>query len=229
VVVDFYRQVGYLPEALVNYLALLGWALDDQREFFTREELIQYFSLEAVNKAPASFDPQKLWAFQDRYMRALPIDRKIELVLPYVQKVGWVPEPCPEPLRAKIAQILQAAGDRIKVAGDILDYGYFFVPDDRLEYDPVAVEKRLRIPGTADRLRRFAQQLERVEPFEPARLETLMHEFIQAEGIKLADIIHALRVAVTGTSIGLGMFDALAILGRQSCLARIHRALPYAL
>jgi len=227
--VDFYRLIGYLPDALVNYLALLGWALDDKREFFTREELIQYFSLEAVNKAPASFDPQKLWAFQDQYMRALPMDRKIELVLPYVQKVGWAPEPCPESIRAKIAQILQAAGDRIKVAGDILDYGYFFVPDDQLEYDPAAVEKRLRIPGTADRLRRFAQQLAQVEPFESGRLETMMHEFIRNEGIKLADIIHALRVAVTGTSIGLGMFDALAILGRQSCLARIERALQYAL
>lgn len=229
VVVDFYRQVGYLPEALVNYLALLGWALDDRREMFTREELIHYFSLEAVNKAPASFDPQKLWAFQERYMRALPIEKKLELVLPYLQKAGWLPNPVPESLRTKVAQIIQAAGDRIKVAGDILDYGYFFVPDDQLEYDPVAVEKRLRVPGTAERLRRFAQRLAQLEDFQPATLERTMHEFVMTEEIKLGDIIHAVRVAVTGTIIGFGMFDTLAILGRQSCLARIERALQYAL
>ncbi|HPP53986.1 MAG TPA: glutamate--tRNA ligase, partial [Thermoguttaceae bacterium] len=128
----------------------------------------------------------------------------------------------------KVAQILQAAGDRIKTAGDILDYGYFFTPDDRLEYEPGAIEKRLRAPGDADRLRRFAQQLAQVEPFEPAMLESMMHDFVMAEGIKLGDIIHAVRAAVTGTTVGLGMFDALAILGRESCLARIERALQYA-
>ncbi len=228
VVVDFYRQVGYLPEAIVNYLALLGWSLDDKTEMFTREELIRHFSLEGVNKAPASFDPQKLWAFQDRYMRAVPMEKKIELVLPYLEKVGWVSAPASAAVRQKVAQILQAAGDRIKTAGDILDYGYFFTPDDRLEYEPGAIEKRLRAPGVADRLRRFAQQLAQVEPFEPAMLERMMHDFVMAEGIKLGDIIHAVRAAVTGTTVGLGMFDALAILGRESCLARIERALQYA-
>ena len=228
VVVDFYRHVGYLPEAIVNYLALLGWSLDDKREMFTREELIQHFSLEGVHKAPASFDPQKLWAFQDRYMRAVPMEKKVQMVLPYLQKVGWVTDPASESLLQKIAQILQAAGDRIKTAGDILDYGYFFTPHDQLEYEPEAVDKRLRIPGLADRLRRFAQRLAQVEPFEPSALERMMHDFVMAEGIKLGDIIHAVRVAVTGSTVGLGMFDALAILGREACLARIERALQYA-
>lgn len=228
VVIDFYRQVGYLPEAIVNYLALLGWSLDDKTEMFTREELIQHFSLEGVHKAPASFDPQKLWAFQDRYMRAMPVEKKVEFVLPYLQKVGWVSQSPSEEVRQKIVQILLAAGDRIKTAGDILDYGYFFVADDQVEYEPEAVEKRLRVPGTADRLRRFADRLAQVEPFEPALLERTMHDFVMAEGIKLGDIIHAVRVAITGSSVGLGMFDALAILGRQSCLARIARAAQYA-
>ena len=80
VVVDFYEQVGYLPEAIINYLALLGWALDDQTEHFSREELIRHFSLERVNKAAASFDPKKLWAFQDWHMQQLPLEQKVERV-----------------------------------------------------------------------------------------------------------------------------------------------------
>ncbi len=80
VIVDFYRETGYLPEAVVNYLLLLGWALDDRTENFTRDEMIQQFSLERVNRAPASFDPLKLLAFQDRYMRALPTEQKVSMV-----------------------------------------------------------------------------------------------------------------------------------------------------
>src|SRR5438105_5803928 len=82
VVVDFYRQVGYLPDAILNYLILLGWSLDDKAEFFTRQQMIELFSLERVNKAPASFDPKKLYAFQDHYMQELPPDQKTAMVMP---------------------------------------------------------------------------------------------------------------------------------------------------
>src|SRR5205807_8025298 len=77
VIVDFYEQVGYLPDAVVNYLLLLGWSLDDKKEEFTRQEMIDLFTLEKVNKGPASFDPDKLWAFQDRTMRGVPIAEKV--------------------------------------------------------------------------------------------------------------------------------------------------------
>src|SRR5207245_7367041 len=91
VIVDFYEQVGYLPDAILNYLVLLGWSLDDKTEFFTRQQMIKLFSLERVNKAPASFDPKKLAAFQDRYMQALPMDDKTALVIPYLERLGLFP------------------------------------------------------------------------------------------------------------------------------------------
>ena len=85
VIVDFYEQVGYLPEAILNYLLLLGWSFDDKREFFTREEMIANFSLERVTKAPASFDPKKLWAFQDHYMASsCRWSRRSTWCLPYL-------------------------------------------------------------------------------------------------------------------------------------------------
>jgi len=225
VIVDFYRQVGYLPEAIINYLALLGWSLDDSTEHFTRQELIESFSLERINKAPASFDPQKLWAFQDRHMQQLPVGEKLPLVLPYVQQAGLVPDPAPDKTKAKLTQILQAAGDRIKVCGDILDYAGLFLPDDQFAYDQQAFDKQLRRPDAAELLRKFRDRLAAADPFEPAALEEVMHRFVESEGIKLNQIIHAVRVAVTGKMIGFGLFDTLAILGRQSSLARIGRAL----
>src|SRR5437762_854598 len=122
VIVDFYRQVGYLPDAILNYLVLLGWSLDDKTEFFTRKEMIDLFSLDRVNKASASFDPKKLFAFQERYMNLEPVERKAALALPYLQKAGLVPDPAPADVQEKVAAIVRAAGERIKVVGDILDY-----------------------------------------------------------------------------------------------------------
>ncbi len=226
VIVDFYRQVGYLPDAIVNYLLLLGWSLDDRTEFFTQQEMIQLFALERVNKAAASFDPKKLWAFQERYMQALPVERKVEMVLPYLQKARLVPSPPPAEVRAQVTRILQAAGDRIKTAGDILDYRDFFVPDDQLPYDEQVFDKRLRKPPEAARLlARFKDRLATVTSFDAATLEKALQDFAQAEGIRNDQIIHALRVAVTGKAVGFGLFDSLAILGKAHSLVRIDRAL----
>ena len=228
VIVDFYEQVGYLPEAIVNYLLLLGWSLDDRAEFFSREEMIGHFSLERVNKAPASFDPVKLTAFQGRYMQQLPLKKKVAMLLPYLQKANLVSEPPPCEIGPRINQVLEAAGDRIVVAGDILDFADFFVADDHLDYDEKAFEKRIRKPAEAvPLLNKFRAQLEETEPFDAASLEKMLKQFIEEEAIKIGQIIHALRVAVTGKAVGFGMFETLEILGKGSCLARIDRALSH--
>jgi glutamyl-tRNA synthetase len=226
VIVDFYRQVGYLPDAIVNYLLLLGWSLDDRTEFFTRREMIEKFTLERVNKAPASFDPKKLFAFQERYLQALPAERKTELALPYLERAGLVPTPAGAEAQELVLAVVRAAGDRIKVAGDILDYADFFLPDDQIAYDEKAFDKRLRKPPEAVRLlRAFRERLATAAAFDAAALEKLLHAFVEAEGVEVGQIIHALRVAVTGKAVGFGLFETLAILGREHVLARIDRAL----
>src|SRR5947209_1857189 len=120
VIVDFYREVGYLPDAILNYLVLLGWSYDDRTEDFTRQQMIDLFSLERVNKAPASFDAKKLSAFQERRMQALPVAERVDMTLPYVQKAGLASSAAPAEAQAKVLEIVRAAGDRIKTAGDIL-------------------------------------------------------------------------------------------------------------
>jgi len=145
--------------------------------------------------------------------------------LPYLEKAGMVSSE-DEAAKAKVQPIVAAAGDRIKVAGDIVDYGDFFTPDSDLTFDEKAFEKRLRKPeGAADLLKKFRDALVGAEPFDAESLDRLVHDFVETEGIKIGQIIHAIRVATTGKAVGFGMFDTLAILGKESCLARIDRAL----
>ena len=226
VIVDFYRQVGYLPEAVVNYLLLLGWSLDAATEFFTRQEMIDLFSLERVNRAPASFDPQKLLAFQQAYRQRVPAHQWAVQGLPYLQKAGLVPSPPPGDVGPQLTRIVEAAGDRIRVAGDILDYAYFFVADEDLVHDEKAFQQRLRTaPESAQLLSRFKTRLASATSFDPESLERLLHEFIAHEQVQIGQVIHALRVAVTGKSVGFGLFETLAILGPERCASRIDRAL----
>jgi glutamyl-tRNA synthetase len=226
VIVDFYREVGYLPDAILNYLLLLGWALDDRTEDFTRDQMIELFSLERVNKAPASFDPKKLFAFQERYETAQPLEAKVDRALPYLEKAGLIATPVTAPVRDKVAAIVTAAQERIKVAGDVLDYRDFFTPDEQLPYDETAFDKRLRKPPEAARLlAKYRDRLAAAPQFDAAWLEAMTNEFVQAEGIQLAQIIHALRVAVTGKAVGFGLYETLAILGKEPSLARMDRAL----
>ncbi|MEX0585911.1 MAG: glutamate--tRNA ligase [Pirellulales bacterium] len=226
VIVDFYREVGYLPDALVNYLALLGWSLDDRTDDFTREELVRLFSLDRVNKAPASFDATKLWAFQDRRMARLPLEERVALCVPFLQRAGILPDiPSPDQVE-RVTRIVSAAADRIKTAGDVLDYTDFFVRDSELTYDEPALEKqRQKAPEALQLLSKFRQQLASVEPFQPEPLETLLKNFVAAEGVKIGQIVHPLRLALTGKTVGFGLFETLAILGRESSLARIDRVL----
>ncbi len=226
VIVDFYAQVGYLPVAILNYLVLLGWSLDDRTEFFSQQEMLECFSLERIHKAPASFDPQKLCAFQERYMHLEPLERKVELSLPYLQQAGLLPLVPTAAQRQTVHQVVQAAGERLKVAGDILEYAHFFVANEPLLYDEAAFEQRLRTPlEAAGILRKVQAGLQTVEPFSAATLEQWLQDFIQAEGIRHGQISHALRVAVTGKTTGFGLFESLAILGKPQCLARLERAL----
>ncbi len=224
VIVDFYREVGYLPDAIVNYLLLLGWSLDDKTEFFTRQEMIAHFSLERVNKGAASFDVKKLRAFQERYMSLESIERKTELVLPFLCKAKLIADPPLAEERARVTEIVRAAGERIKVAGDILDYAAFFQSDDRVIYDEKALHQHIRKPEAAALLRKLRELLA-TATFEPKALEELVQSFAGSEGVKLGAINQPLRVAVTGKAVGFGTYETLALLRRERCLARIDRVL----
>jgi glutamyl-tRNA synthetase len=227
VVVDFYEQVGYLPDAVVNYLVLLGWSLDDKTEIMSRAQMIENFSLERVNPAPASFDPTKLLAFQAQYMRDLSLAEKITGVLPYLERAGLVTAPISDGTRAYVGRIVEALGDRIKVFGDILLQAPFFFGDE-VAFDDKAFAKRVLAPGAADRLADFRGWLATQSAFDAPALDKGTQELMAARGLGLGDIVHAVRIAVTGIPVGPGLFDTLAVLGKETCLRRIDRALEKA-
>ncbi len=227
VITDFYRIAGFLPAAILNYLLLLGWSLDDRTEVISPAEQIAHFSLERVNKAAASFDPKKLLSFQERYMAALSVDERLELVLPFLVQAGWISSPVSSRTRAQVRGIVAAAAERIKVSGDILEYDEFFVADEALAYDPKAFDKRIRsaagAPALLAGLRAEIADLPADAPFDAAAVEKLLNDFVGARGLALGAIVHAVRVAVAGKPVGFGLFDILALLGRESVLARLAR------
>jgi glutamyl-tRNA synthetase len=227
VLVEFYERSGFLPGAIVNYLLLLGWSLDDKTEDFTRDEMIRDFSLERVVKSPASFDPEKLMSFQERYMNRLSVEEKTDLVIPFLKNSDLKINESDLAVD-RVRQIVRCAEDRIKIAGDILKFDDFFVADEALEYDEKAFQKRLVKPENAGHLlSEFVKVLSTLDQSDPdaAACEHLVKSFVDQMGIEIGDIIHALRVALTGKAAGFGMFDTMAILGRQRCLNRIELAL----
>jgi glutamyl-tRNA synthetase len=219
-----YVEKGYLPDALLNYLARLGWSYDGTQEIFRRPELIEKFSLDRVNSSAASHDQDKLFWIEGEWMKSHPLEEKVKGVLPFLKGQGLVAEPVSQGERARIEAVITALGDRLKVFSDILKLGRFFFTDS-LVFDVDAVKKRLRKEGVGAMLAELDELLAQVEPFDVATLEKAVHEYAERTGRKMGDVVNPLRVAVTGQGVGPGLYDCLAILGREACLARLGQTL----
>ncbi len=225
IAVAFYRELGYLPAALVNYLGRLGWSLDDKEEIIPLDRMIANFGLDRVNNAPGNFDPAKLYWLAGEYMRMLPVSERVAGVLPYLRRAKLIPEgPLDDATSRHVERVVTACGDRLKLFSDILQYATFFTKNDP-PYDMAAVKKRVQKAGVPEALRDFAKALADVQPFEPAKLEDALRTFCETRGLKPGDMIHALRVATTGVTVGPGVFDCLDLLGREETLRRIGVAL----
>lgn len=221
--VAYYRELGYLPAALVNYLGRLGWSLDDKTEFIPLPDMISHFGLDRVNNAPGNFDQDKLFWLASEYMKLLPLEDKVNGAIPYLQQAHIFGLDVTYSQRDLLTQVIEACGDRIKLFSDVMTYGVFFF--QKPEYDQAAFTKRVKKEGIPALLREFAEQMKAMPDFEKVALEQSLHQFCEQKGLKLADMNHALRVAVTGVPVGPGLFDCLAILGREEVLQRIEAAL----
>ncbi len=219
-----YVEKGYLPDALLNYLARLGWSYDASQEIFTRAELIEKFSLDRVNSSPASHDQDKLFWIQGEWMKELPLDEKVEGVIPFLAAEGLVERPLADARRALIESVILALGDRLKTFSDIVKLGRFFFTED-VDFDPAAVKKRLRKPGVPEMLRELDDLLAQTEPYDLATLEAAVHRYAEESGRKMGDVVNPLRVATTGQGVGPGLYDCLYLIGRETCRKRIGAAL----
>ena len=186
--------------------------------------MIANFGLERVNESPASFDPDKLSWLAGEYMKALPVAERVAGVIPYLQRAGLLTGEVDEGTRMKLTRVVEACGDRLKIFSDILLYGSPLFRKDPL-YEPAAVQKRLKKAGAAELLAQFRSELATAEPFEVKVLEDKLRVFCESRKISAGSLIHPLRVGTTGTEVGPGVFDCLAILGKEETLRRIDLAL----
>jgi glutamyl-tRNA synthetase len=205
------RDSGYLPEAVRNYLALLGWGYDDATEFFTTEELQRRFALERVSRSPAVFDEQKLRHFNGRYLRELPLD---ELTARLEALTG----------RSGLRDLVAITQDKISTLSEFwpLVRSFFEGPVD----DPEARSKVLAAPGALDLLAESRAALEGVaEPWTVEGVEGALRGVAERMGAKPKQVFQPIRVALTGTTVSPGIFETVALMGREETLKRLDRTL----
>jgi glutamyl-tRNA synthetase len=213
-----YRDEGYLPDAVVNFLARLGWAHGDQ-EIFTRNELIRHFSLEHVGTAAAVFNAEKLLWLNFQYMKAMPASGLAELVCPFLQQIG-LPVPTD---RAWLTRAVATLQERAKTLLELAEFLRFYVSDD-VEPAPKAAAQHLT-PAVAPVLAELIERLEGLPTWDVTALESAFRDTIAAHGLALGKLAQPVRVAVTGGTVSPGIFEVLDVLGRERSLTRLHAAL----
>jgi glutamyl-tRNA synthetase len=214
--VQAYREQGILPEALVNYLARLGWSHGDQ-EIFTRAELIERFDIKDVSSSGAVFDQAKLEWLSQEYIKASDGARLAGLVRPLLAEAGL-----PAPDDARLAAMLETLRERARTLREMVEVGRFYF-ERPAGYEEKSRAKLLTAAG-AERLGVLIDRLQEVEPFAPSALEALYRELVAALGLKLVDLAQLTRLAVTGRTASPPLFDVLALLGREEVIARLRTA-----
>jgi len=215
--VQQFQTDGYLPEAMVNYLALLGWSLDDHTELFTLGDLERLFSLERVSRNPAAFDTKKLDALNGHYLRQLQPADFAARALPFVHAAGF-PDADPG-LLAQAAPLVQERVTRLAEVPGMVG----FLLDDELELDQAAAAKVLTEEGRAF-LGEAAKRLEEVEPWTAAAIEATLRGLQEERGLKPRTAFQPVRLAVTGRLVSPPLFESMELLGRARSLARVERA-----
>jgi glutamyl-tRNA synthetase len=220
--VSEYKEEGYLPEAFVNFLALLGWSFDDERELFTVKELKKVFSLERVAKKGAVFDVDKLKWMNGVYLRKLPAEELFERARPWLESAGLVGKEDDE--RAALARAsLALEHDKVKTLGEAPHLVEFFFTEE-IEYDDRAAKNLLKLPGGADMLRDVAELCAALPDFTAEVFEKSVRGFAEEKGISAGKIIHAIRAALSGRTAGPSLFDMAALMGQEKVVKRLMKA-----
>jgi glutamyl-tRNA synthetase len=217
-----FRDDGILPQAMVNFLALLGWAFDGEREIFTMDELIEVFTLDRVSKNPAIFNYEKLDWMNGEYFRALPLQTRADMVAAYLKETRALPESALRD-RPFLERAVAAVGDRMKRPRQFLEYaGYLYV--DRVEPEQIPWAELVANPFAAARLKKLATVLSDVELFEHDPIEKATRGVAVSEGVKAGDVIMPARIALTGKKVSPGIFDVMLLLGRERTVERLRHA-----
>ncbi len=217
--VTAYRDMGYLPDAFINYLVRLGWSYGDQ-EFFSREELVEKFSLENIGRSAGIFNPEKLLALNADHIKATPPDELITYLAPFLKAKGYRFQK--GPFMENAIRTLNARSKTLKDMAD--DAGFYFI--DTVSYDEKAAKKFFK-PASLEPLVLLLEQLEALDEFKETDLENAFKAVMEKTGLKLGKIAQPVRLALTGKTASPGIFEIIEIIGKNRVLARIKDAIKF--
>ena len=220
--VQSYHEEGFLPEAMVNFLSLLGWSPGDDREIMSLDELIGCFSLDRINSKNSVFDDDKLRWMNGNYIKELPFDNYKTKTLSFLKK----DLPGLDKTDVNVDYVLKIMQERLRVLKDISSQTEYFF-NDHFKYDEKAVRKRLLKPGVEKTLTCLSDKLDKLDVFNEQTTEDATRAVVSELGISGGSIIHPTRVALTGLTAGPGLFEIMIVLGKTKTLARINRALNF--
>ncbi len=214
-----FRREGYLPEAMINYLARVGWSYDDKTEIFQREELIRYFDLSGINKSPARFSYERLEWMNGYYIRQMPADELARHLVPFMAEAGCHVTP------GDLEPIVPLIQERIKTLAEVLDKAAFFFKED-LTYDAdLLVGKKMTAAESLAALRRARETVAALPDFEVETTEQALRSLADELGLKAGQLFGIVRVAVTGEQVSPPLFETMAVLGRTRAILRLDRAI----
>lgn len=219
-----YRKMGYLPEALRNYIALLGWATSDTQEIFTTQEMVEKFSLADVGKSSNVFDFDKLNWMNGEYIRMANLDKLTDLVIPFLKEKGYLSEKIDKKEYEYVKKIVSLEQERMKVLSELPELADFFFKDE-IGYDLEAVNKILKKDYIPELLKKLSDNLKKIELFSAQNIEKMMRAVAEEIDLKTSQVFHPLRVAISGKMAGPGLFEICEVLGKEKVLSRIEKVL----
>ena len=221
-----YHRLGYLPEAMVNFLSLLGWSPGTDQELFNRDELIRAFTIEGISGGNAIFNPEKLDWFNQQHIVRLPVGELVTRLEPVLREAGLWTSDLDLDRHEWLGRVVELVRPRVKRLPQFVEELRPFL-QDTVEYDRAAVAKHLAKEDVRAALLDLPAALSVDAAFSTAGLEAALRGLAESRGLKAAGLIHAARVAVTGRAVSPGLFEVLALLGADRVSARIHNALNF--
>jgi len=219
-----YKKMGYLPQALVNYLALLGWTPEENREIYTVEELIELFDLRRVTKNPGIFDITKLEWINTQHIRRLSLEELADLTYPFLKEAEWFKEEnFNKEYYLKVLNLLQ---ERLKTLAQIKEYADYFFVDD-LDYDIETVKKVCKHSDTPLYLEKIKDVWSQLSEFTAENLEASLKKLAEENQIPTKNLVHPIRVALTNKTVGPGLYEIAEVLGKEKTLKRLEKFIQF--
>ncbi|MGI6218219.1 MAG: glutamate--tRNA ligase, partial [Coriobacteriales bacterium] len=223
--VQAFRDEGYLPEAMLNYMSLLGWSLDGETTIFDKKTLFDHFTLDRINKSPAVFDVTKLEWINSVYIKEMGASEFVDRAKPWIEKAGLATADEVEKNRSWYEQLYPLIAERVKKMTDLAPMIEFLFTGDEVKFDEKSVNKVLKKEGAPEMLDALADALgDEGLNWDAESIETALRALPEKMDVKPRKLFQVARVAITGTQVSPPLFGSIALLTRQNCLARISAA-----